>query len=359
MAVNGKRPGMKEIIGGIGGLDEEAMARAQARLDILTKPPGSLGALEELVVQLAGISGQPIPTLAGKDKVVIVMAGDHGVVVEGVSAFPQEVTRQMVLNLASGGAGINVLARHAGVRVVVVNIGVAAELSHPRVVDRRVAPGTRNMVKGPAMSREEAIQAITAGVETTLEQIEDGAGVIATGEMGIGNTTASTAILGVCSGHRPIDLVGPGTGLPREKLASKAGIIDRALQLNNPDPGDGLDVLAKVGGFEIAGMVGCMLAAAWSRVPVIVDGLISGAAALIAARLAPQSRQYMIASHVSAEPGHRLMLQLLGLRPLLHLGMRLGEGTGAVLAINILEAATKIQAEMATFAEAGVSGAVE
>ncbi|NLG84549.1 MAG: nicotinate-nucleotide--dimethylbenzimidazole phosphoribosyltransferase [Firmicutes bacterium] len=349
---------LTETIAKIAPLDWAAMEAARRRLDELTKPRGSLGLLEEIAVRLAGMAGEPMPAIGRK--VVILMAADHGVAEEGVSAYPQEVTRQMLLNFARGGAGINVLARHVGAEVVVVDIGVRGRVAHPAILDRKVREGTANIANGPAMTREEAIAAIEVGIEIARQTIgrndSSGLALLATGEMGIGNTTAATAVLAAFSGFPVARLVGPGTGLDEEGVRQKAKVIRRALEINRPDPRDGLEVLAKLGGLEIAGLVGCVLAAAAARTPVLLDGFISGAAALVAARLAPQCLDYVFASHLSAEPGHRVMLEMMGLRPLLALDLRLGEGTGAVLAMPIIEAATKIIKEMATFTEAGVSG---
>jgi len=345
---------LKDIIAKIQELDEVAMAAARARQDILTKPPGSLGRLEELSIQLAGIFGREIPTV--KDKVIITMAGDHGVVEEGVSAFPQEVTPQMVLNFLHGGAAINVLARHVGARITIVDMGVAAEVEpHPDLVDKKIAPGTANMTVGSAMTREQAEQAILAGVEVLEAEIEKGMDIVGTGDMGIGNTTPSAAIAVALTGVEPAKIAGRGTGVNDEGLKRKIDAIERALAVNKPDPKDGLDVLAKVGGFEIAGLVGVILGAAANRKPVMVDGFISTAAAMIAVTIAPVVRSYLISAHRSQEYGHGQMIEWLGLKPLVDFDLRLGEGTGAALGIFIAEAACKILAEMATFAEAGVS----
>lgn len=344
---------IKNIVISINELDAKAMALAQERQNQLTKPQGSLGVLEELSVRLAGITGNPRPVLGRK--VVIVMAGDHGVTASGVSAFPSEVTPQMVATFIAGGAGINVLARHVGADVKVVDMGVAAVIDDPKVIVKKVALGTKNMAEGPAMTREEAIAAIMAGAEVAENEIANGATILATGDMGIGNTTASTAILAALTDLDVTDITGRGTGLDDERLAAKVKVIEQALSLNNPDREDPIDVLSKVGGFEIGGLAGVILAAAKNNVPVVIDGFISGAAALLAARIAPKSINYMIASHVSVEPGHRLIWREIGLAPMLHLDMRLGEGTGAALAINLVDAACKILDEMATFAEAGVS----
>jgi nicotinate-nucleotide--dimethylbenzimidazole phosphoribosyltransferase len=345
---------LSEYIAKIKPLDADAMQAARLRQDTLTKPIGSLGRLEELSIQTAGITGQAIPRL--RDKCVLVMAGDHGVVAEGVSAYPQEVTPQMVLNFLRGGAAINVLARHVGARVVVVDMGVAVDLpDHPGLLKRKVAYGTRNIARGAAMSREQAIQALESGIEVVEMQIAQGMDLLATGDMGIGNTTPSAAIAAALSGASAADIAGRGTGVDDAGLQRKIAVIERALAINRPDPKDGIDVLAKVGGFEIGGLAGAILAAAAHRRPVVVDGFISTAAAMIAVSLAPQTRHYLIAAHTSMERGHHKMMEWLGVSPLLDLKMRLGEGTGAALAMSLVEAACKTLAEMATFGEAGVS----
>jgi nicotinate-nucleotide--dimethylbenzimidazole phosphoribosyltransferase len=345
---------LEHLISQIGLLDEAAMAAARARQNTLTKPRGSLGRLEALSIQLAGITGNPQPQV--EHKVILTMAGDHGVVAEGVSAYPQEVTPQMVLNFLQGGAAINVLARHVGARVVVVDMGVAGELKpHPDLVDKKVAPGTGNIARGPAMSREQAIQALLAGVEVVEAELARGLDILGTGDMGIANTTPSAAIAAAMTGHSPAEVVGRGTGVDDAGLARKITAVQRAVMVNRPDPADALDVLSKVGGFEIGGLAGAMLAAAAHRRPVVVDGFISTAAAMIAVGLAPQARSYLIPAHRSQERGHRIMLAWLGLEPLLDLDLRLGEGTGAAFGISLAEAACKILSDMATFGEAGVS----
>jgi nicotinate-nucleotide--dimethylbenzimidazole phosphoribosyltransferase len=339
-------------------LDAAAMTAARVRQDMLTKPRGSLGRLEELSVRLAGIQGKSLPEV--KRKAVIIMAGDHGVIAEGVSAYPPEVTAQMVYNFLNGGAGINVLARQAGARVIIVDMGVAAELPpHPGLISRKIAPGTSNMCRGPAMTPAQALAAVATGIEVITAEVDAGLDIIGTGDMGIGNTTASSAICAVITGKPVAGVAGRGTGLDDTQLKHKIEVIERALAANRPDPARPLEVLAKVGGFEIAGLAGVMLAGAANRIPVVIDGFISGAAALIAATLAPGLRDYLIAAHVSVEPGHRVLLQHLGLAPLLDLGLRLGEGTGAVLGISLAEAAARILSEMATFDEAGVSEKAE
>ena len=345
---------LSNIAGMIKPLDEGAMAEARSRQNQLTKPPGSLGRLEELSIQLAGIQGKPIPQI--RHKAVIVMAGDHGVVAEGVGNWPQEVTAQMVYNFLSGGAGINVIARQAGARVVIVDIGVASELKpHSQLVSRKVAPGTQNISSGPAMTREQAVTSVETGIEIVTAEVARGLDIVATGDMGIGNTTASSAIYAALTGRPVAEVTGRGTGIDDRQLAHKIEVIERALAVNRPDPKQPLDVLAKVGGFEIGGLVGVMLAAAAHRIPVVIDGFISGAAALMATALSPGLKDFLIAGHVSAEAGHRLLLKHLGLKPLLDLGMRLGEGTGATLGIFLSETAARVLAEISTFAEAEVS----
>jgi nicotinate-nucleotide--dimethylbenzimidazole phosphoribosyltransferase len=300
------------------------------------------------------MTGQAQPRIT--HKVIAVMAGDHGVVAEGVSAYPQEVTPQMVENFLQGGAAINVLARHIGARVVVVDLGVAVPLAdHPHLIQKKIAPGTGNITRGPAMSRAQAELAVLAGAEVIEGELARGLDILVTGDMGIGNTTPSAAIAAVLIGCPVVEIVGRGTGVDDSGLERKTSAVARALEINCPDPSDGLDVLAKVGGFEIGGLAGAILAAAAHRRPVVIDGFISTAAAMVAVKLAPQVKDYLIAGHCSQELGHRKMMAYLGLDPLLDLEMRLGEGTGAALAVSIIEAACKTLAEMATFTEAGVS----
>lgn len=349
---------IEDTCGQIGPLDVGAMEAARQREDQLTKPPGSLGRLEDLAVQVAGITGNPLPALPRK--AVITMAGDHGVTAEGVSAYPSEVTPQMVLNFLAGGAAINVLARAAGARVVVVDMGVAVDLPQaPGLVQRKITPGTRNFAREAAMTRDEARRAVEAGIEVLLEERARGLDVVGTGDMGIGNTTASSAIVAALTGAHVADVTGRGTGIDDEGLRRKIAVLERSLALHQPDPNDALDVLSKVGGLEIAGLAGMILAGAAERIPVVIDGFISGAAALIAAAICPRARDYMIAAHNSVEAGHRVALERLGLVPLLNLNLRLGEGTGAALVFPLLDAALAILREMATFASAGVSGPAE
>jgi nicotinate-nucleotide--dimethylbenzimidazole phosphoribosyltransferase len=345
---------LANLISAIAPLDERAMSAARARQDMLTKPQGSLGRLEALSIQIAGITGQPIPHLA--HKVIITMAGDHGVVAEGVSAYPQAVTLQMVYNMLGGGAAINVLSRHVGARVVVVDMGVASDLAASAgLVNAKIGYGTGNIACGPAMSRQTAERAVLAGYAVLLAQKKQGLDIVGTGDMGIGNTTPSAAIAAAFTGRPASEIVGRGTGVDDAGMERKRAAVERALAVNKPNPDDALDVLAKVGGFEIAGLAGVILGAASCRIPVLIDGFISTAAAMVAVGLAPQARPYLIAAHRSQEHGHRVMLEWLGLDPLLDMDMRLGEGTGAVLGISLAEAACKILAEMATFGEAGVS----
>lgn len=327
---------------------------AQRALDQLTKPPGSLGRLEDLARRLAEMSGQFPPQ--ARRCVIFTLAADHGVVAEGVSAYPQIVTAQMVENFLRGGAAVNVLARHVGATVVVADMGVAEPLpAHPDLLSRKIGPGTRNMALGPAMSREQAVAAVEAGIGLVDAERGNGLDLIGTGEMGIGNTTAASAVVAALTGAPAEAVTGTGTGVDDEGRRRKVVVIKRALAVNLPDPADGLDVLAKVGGFEIAGLCGVILAGAAWRVPVVLDGFIAGAAALAAVRLKPETRHYLIASHRSTEPGHEYVLDALGLHPYLDLQMRLGEGTGAALCIGLAKAAVKILGEMATFKSAGVT----
>ncbi len=338
--------------------DAGARSRARARLEQLTMPHWALGRLMNLAEDLAGMTGSLKPQV--ERKAVVVMAGDHGVVAEGVSKYPGEVTPQMVFNFVRGGAGINALAGQVGARVAVVDMGVAADLSDlaqsGKIISRRIGPGTKNMARGPAMSREEALRAVEAGIAVALE-LGPSTDLFGTGDMGIGNTTPSSAIVATLSGASVREVTGRGTGIDDEQMEHKIEVIQRAIDVNRPDPRDGLDVLAKVGGFEIGGIAGLILGCASLRKPVLVDGFISTAAALVAQRLCPAAGDYMIAAHRSVERGHRVALAALGKEPLLDLDLRLGEGTGAALAMNLVEAAVRILTEVATFEEASVSKA--
>lgn len=338
--------------------DSAMRQQARTRLEQLTMPHWALGRIMDLAEDLAAMTGSLHPLVARKT--VATMAGDHGVTAQGVSKYPQAVTVQMVHNFVRGGAAINALARLAGARVVVVDMGVAGDLKDlaaaGRILSRRIGPGTKDMTTGPAMSREEAIRCIEAGISVSLELAET-TDLFATGDMGIGNTTPSSAIVAVFSGVAVAEVSGRGTGIEEEQFLHKIRMIELALCVNRPDPSDALDVLAKIGGFEIGGIAGLILGAASLKRPVLIDGFISTAGALIAAHLAPTARDYMIASHRSMEQGHRIALSHLGKKPLLDLDMRLGEGTGAALAMNLVEAAVRILTETATFEEASVSRA--
>jgi len=345
---------INNTIAGIKPLDVKAMEEAKIRQDNLTKPRGSLGQLESLSIQVAGIKRSPRPQII--HKVIFTLAGDHGVTKEGVSAYPSEVTPQMVYNFLRGGAAINVLARQVGAKVIVADLGVASTLErHPELKDKKVAMGTHNMAEGPAMSRQEAIRSIEAGMELVEEELTRGIDILGTGDMGIGNTTPSSAITAALTGADVATVTGRGTGLDDEGWRRKVKVIQKVLEVNHPNPKDAIDVLSKVGGFEIGGIAGLILAGASYGVPVVLDGFISGAAALVAASLAPQVKPYLIASHQSVEEGHKKILEYLGLNPLLNLDLRLGEGTGASLGISLVEASLRILDEMATFTEARVS----
>ena len=336
-------------------LDAEAMRAAEARQVQLTKPPKALGRLETLSIQLAGIQRKALPVI--NEKAIAVMAADHGVTAEGVGAFPAEVTPAMVMNFAAGGAGINVIGRHVGARVIVTDVGVNADLSGAQGVrHRKVRMGTANMAHGPAMTRDEAVQAIQIGIAVVEEELEKGLDIIATGEMGIGNTTAASAVIAALTGESVAKVTGRGTGISKEALPAKVAVIERAIAVNQPDPTDPIDVLAKVGGLEIAALTGVFLGGAAHRVPVVMDGFISAAAALAAVRLCHECVDYILPSHVSIEIGHQVVLEELGLTPLFDLQMRLGEGTGAALSMSIIEAAARVLSEMATFESAGVAG---
>lgn len=345
-----------ELASSVTPTDPAYEERAWERLDSLTKPPRSLGKLESLAAKVATVQAVDRPDVSGKT--IVLMAGDHGVTAQGVSPYPSEVTAQMVANFAAGGAAISQLARWCEADLVLVDIGVASELPElPGLVAAKIAPGTADMSQGPAMTREQAAEAILVGADLAANAAESGMTLLGTGEMGIGNTTAAAALASVFCGLDPADVVGPGTGLDAAGVAHKADVIRRALEVNRPDPSDPLGVLAAVGGLEIAGLVGVVLGAAASGVCVVADGFISGAAALVALRLAPAARDYTFASHRSAEPGATAVLRALDLDPVLELDMRLGEGSGAALTMGLIDAACRVMSGMCTFAEAGVSGA--
>jgi len=348
---------LTEAIKGIKPCSEEWRQRAKTHLNNLAIPPGSLGQLLSLAEQLAAIKQSLTPSV--RRKTVVTMAGDHGVVAERVSACPQEVTVQMVGNFVVGGAAINVLSEMAGVQVLVVDMGVAADMSDlvkdGKILSRKVDYGTQNMSRGPAMTREQAIRGLEAGINLAGDLVQEGVEILGTGDMGIGNTSPSSAILAVFSGRSVQEVTGRGTGIDDVALENKVRVIQRALDVNKPNANDPVDVLAKVGGFEIAGIAGLILGAAYYKVPVVVDGFISTAGALLAKKLVPYALDYMISAHQSMEYGHRLMLKELGLKPILNLDLRLGEGTGAALAMNVVEAAAQVMGKMLTFADAGVA----
>jgi len=337
-------------------LKDELLNIAWQRLDSLTKPLKSLGRLEEIAAQLVAIYENPMPEI--KKKAVLVFASDHGVTEEGVSAYPKEVTAQMVFNFLRGTAGINVLARHAGADVVVVDIGTDYDFEKiDGLISKKVVKGSRNMTKSPALTYDEAIRCILTGVELVKEYHARGYNLFATGEMGIGNTTPSSAITAVLTGSEVEEVTGRGTGIDDATFRKKIEVIKKAIEINKPDPADPVDVLAKVGGPEIGACAGVVLACAELKIPVVIDGFISSAGALIAYCINPLVKNYIFASHNSVERGHKKILEFMQLKPLLDLNLRLGEGTGAALAITIVEAGLKIYKEMATFEEAGVSTA--
>jgi nicotinate-nucleotide--dimethylbenzimidazole phosphoribosyltransferase len=337
----------------IGPVDEGSRAAALAELDRKTKPRGSFGRLEALAARIAAIRGSALPEELRA--AIVVAAADHGVAAEGVSAYPQEVTRQMLANFASGGAAICVLSRAAGAELVVVDAGVVEPFPHPSIRDLRLGPGTANAARGPAMTREVAAKAIDRGRALARELGADGATAIALGDMGIGNTTTSSAICCALLGREPGEMCGAGTGLDADGIARKVAVVARMLEANPPDPGDPLGVLAAVGGFEIGLLAGLALGAAEQHAVVVLDGFVTGAAALVAVRLEPELAGYLVASHRSPEPGHAPVLDALGLDPLLDLGLRLGEGSGAALALPLVAAGRAILVEMATFEGAGVT----
>ncbi len=350
---------MKEILDYIKRIEPVDTSKdedVQRRLDSLTKPPGSLGRLEEIVKDFVRASSVYPPRI--KKKTIFVMAGDHGVAGSGVSAYPAEVTPQMVMNFLNGGAAINVLARHAGCETKVVDMGVKADFKNrPGLIDRKVAYGTKNIAEGPAMTEKETTRAVMAGIELAEEAVRDGTDLIGTGDMGIANTTPSTAIFSALLGLSPEEITGSGTGLDPKGIARKTDVIKRAIKKNEPY-GSPLELLMKLGGLEIAGLAGIILGGAGKGVPVVVDGFISTAAAVVAMEAAPYVRRKLFFAHLSNEKGHRKVLEKLDVKPILSLDMRLGEGTGAALAISIIEASIKIFNEMATFESAGVSDTV-
>jgi nicotinate-nucleotide--dimethylbenzimidazole phosphoribosyltransferase len=336
---------LETVAGSIEPLDGGALAEAARRQRLLAKPPGSLGRLESLSIQLAGIRGG---ICLVRTPAVVVMAADHGVAAEGVSAYPAPVTVEMVRAFLAGGAAINAIAAAVGARVVVVDMGVSIRVTGPGLIDRRVAAGTRNLAREPAMSRSQAELAINAGIGIADALAGDGIDLIVPGEMGIANTTSASSIVAVMTGHPPSAVTGRGTGIDETTRKRKVAVIERALARRALEPTDPVGVLASVGGFEIGGLAGLCLGAASHRIPLLLDGLISTAAALLAVAVAPLTQSYLLAGHQSLEPGHRIALRALGLRPLLRLEMRLGEGSGAALAIPIVQAAAGALVSMAT-----------
>lgn len=347
---------LSDAISNIKPLNRDVQEKVWFRWDNLTKPRRSLGRLEEIVVQLAGITESTTPKI--DNRYIVVMAGDHGVTRSGVSAYPQEVTAQMVYNFLSGGAGINAISSVARAKVLVVDVGVAKriETNSPYFRDYNVARGTEDFSKGPAMSRETAIKAIEVGIKVAEELNDLGFDIVGTGEMGIGNTTPSSAILSVFSPSTPLDiLVGLGTGLDQEGIRRKREVIERGIEINKPDPNDPIDVLSKVGGLEIGAIAGLIIGCASLKKPVIIDGFISTVGALLAYKITQNVLPYIIPSHLSQEPGHKIALELMGLKPLLTLDMRLGEGTGSAIGMLIIDCALSAYYNMKTFEEARVS----
>jgi nicotinate-nucleotide--dimethylbenzimidazole phosphoribosyltransferase len=350
---------LAEIISGIQPVEQEWIQKARQRTAQLVMPTRALGRLHEISERLCGIRQTLEPAI--NQKAILVMAGDHGVVEEGVSAYPQEVTPAMVRTFLAGGAGINAISRQVGAEVWVVDMGIITDLDPSglkgaeRLLVEKVGNGTANFARGPAMSRQEAEKALLIGFEQASRLIEQGADILGTGDMGIGNTTPAAAIGTVLTGASLAKMVGRGTGVDDAGLTRKREVVRRGIKINNPDPEDGLDVLAKVGGFEIGGIAGSILAGAFQRRAVVIDGFISTAGALIADALCPAVKDYLFAGHCSEEPGHRIMLKHLGLDPILDLGMRLGEGTGAALAMGVIESAARMFKEVLTFEGAGVA----
>lgn len=353
---------LSAVINAIRPLNAKVLAEARAHTQQLVMPPRALGRLHSIGEQLCAIQGTLNPTI--ERKAVLIMAGDHGIATESVSAFPQEVTGAMVKIFLAGGAGINAIARQVGADVFVADMGIIPQITPDdlpngnHLLVHKMGPGTANITKGPAMSRSQARKAIMTGFTLAKELYRSGVQILGTGDMGIGNTTPSAAI-GAVICKKSVDLMtGPGTGIDADHLALKKERIRTAIELNLPNAEDGLDVLSKIGGFEIGGIAGIVLAAAYCRKPVMVDGFISTAGALIAHTLCPACADFMIAGHCSEEPGHRAMLSYLGLEPLLDLGMRLGEGTGGTLAMTVVESAIRVITEVMTFEEANVTGKI-
>ena len=349
---------LQQVIEAIKPINEKAGETALHHINNLTKPLGSLGELEIIGVKLAEITGKALPEVSPPG--VIVFAADHGIADEGVSAYPQEVTAQMVLNLLSGGAGINVFTNAVNGMIEVVDVGVKSDIDCQDLIHAKIAWGTKNFAKEEAMTRDEAVQSLEIGMERAKAMIDDkGAKLLIVGELGIANTTVSSAITAILINKEVRSLVGQGTGILPTALDFKASVIEKALEKHKPNPDDAIDILQKVGGFEIGAMAGAMLYAASRRIPILLDGFICTASALLAEKLAPNVKDYMLAGHQSAEPGHKAALEALDKKPLLQLQLRLGEGSGAALAFHLVEASTKMMKEMATFEAANVSKEIE
>ena len=341
-------------VNGIKTADKAAAEEALKRIDSLIKPIGSLGELENIAVKLSGITGKIHNKI--QKKCVVVMSADNGICEEGVSTCPQSITIMQTINILKGIAGVSVLSRFANSDLRVVDIGINGDVEYNGLINRKIRKGTSNMAKGPAMSTEEAVKAIEAGIEIVNGLKKDGYDLLGTGEMGIGNTSTSSAILMAFTGLHADFAIGKGAGMTEEGFADKKRIIEKVLDVNSPDKNNPLDVLSKVGGFDIAGMAGCFLGAAYNRVPIVIDGVISAAAALVAYKINPAVKDFMIPSHISAEPGYRYIMDEIGLKPYLDMGMRLGVGSGCPLAFNLIEASTEIMNKMATFDEAMMDG---
>lgn len=340
------------MLRGIQGGYEDSRIKAKKILDNLAKPLGSLGQLEDIAIKLSGITGDISNPM--KNRQLIVMSSDNGVVEEGVSCCPQNITVIQTINMIRGLTGVGVLAKHAGAKLKVVDIGINADVDYPGLYDRKIRKSTWNISKGPAMTREEAIKSIEIGIRMVEEAVKEGVQILGTGEMGIGNTSTSSAIIMALSGYSADAVVGKGAGLTEEAFENKKRVISQALMVNKPDKNDPVDVLSKVGGFDIGGMAGCFIGAAYYRIPILIDGLISAAAALLAYKFNPLVVDYMFPSHCSAEPGYKIIMEELKLQPMLNLDMRLGEGSGCAVSFNILDAANEIITNMATFEEATI-----
>jgi nicotinate-nucleotide--dimethylbenzimidazole phosphoribosyltransferase len=343
---------LEQALEAIGVLNTDIMEMAKIRLDNLTKPLGSLGRLEDIVVQLAGITGDIFPKI--DKRMVIIMCADNGVVEEGVAQAPKSVTSTVTRNFLKGFTGINVFTRLEGAGIKIVDIGIDDDIDCPGILNRKIRKGTYNIVKGSAMSREEAVKAIETGIEIVGEMKGSGINLLGTGEMGIGNTTTSSAIAAVLTGGSVEQLTGKGAGLTKDGLEKKINVIKCAIEINKPNPADAIDVLAKLGGFDIAGLAGCFIGAAAYRIPILIDGFISSVAALVAIKIKPEVKNFIFPSHGSAEPGTRIVMEALGKEPMLNLGMRLGEGTGSALAFHLMDAAVAAYKEMGTFGDADV-----